>query len=475
MDERPLHALPPGGLRDRRPPRRRRRDRRHAPGAQRARRRRRREALVRAAQPPHRRRRRGAGDPGRRPLARQREAERLRPPHLRRRRQRCRRDRRRGPPGRAGRAEAPTRCARSSIAGFTIGASPRSAGSAPGSAPPRSSTPLRPCRRTAGRRGAARRPVPSRSPIPARTTSGRARRPPSRRTSRPRPPHRPRSTDAPAPRARDAPGRRVARPRPATLVAKRREAQWNRRPELPIPVAVPSATPHSPRMVFETCVPPSRLPRSSSGLPPSPRKDAPDEPEAPQPSPTRCERRAPSARPAAIVPNPAPPSPAEDSSPRRTPGRGSTSRNRTVTTARRRDSPYNPGTSPDLVVFFDAGGACWDATSCLVQNTAVHGPIGAPQFAASLKNMPGTVLDRIAPNNPFATASLVDHPVLHGRPARRLERRDLRRRQRQPSTATITLATIELAGVSVAHRDERGRSCTASSSPAQAPAATARC
>ena len=74
----------------------------------------------------------------------------------------------------------------------------------------------------------------------------------------------------------------------------------------------------------------------------------------------------------------------------------------------------NPGSGPDLVVFFDAGGACWDATSCLVENTALHGPVGATQFNASLKNLKGTILDRSVPNNPFANATMVEIPYCTG-------------------------------------------------------------
>jgi len=72
------------------------------------------------------------------------------------------------------------------------------------------------------------------------------------------------------------------------------------------------------------------------------------------------------------------------------------------------------GTGPDLVVFFTAGGACWDATSCLVQNTALHGPFARTQFEASLKNLNGTILDRTVANNPFANATMVVLPYCTG-------------------------------------------------------------
>jgi hypothetical protein len=74
----------------------------------------------------------------------------------------------------------------------------------------------------------------------------------------------------------------------------------------------------------------------------------------------------------------------------------------------------NPGTSPDLVVYFNGGGACWDATTCLVDHFATHGPYGKAQFLASLPSLTGTILDRALSNNPFATATLVDIPYCTG-------------------------------------------------------------
>jgi hypothetical protein len=36
--------------------------------------------------------------------------------------------------------------------------------------------------------------------------------------------------------------------------------------------------------------------------------------------------------------------------------------------------------SGDVLIFLNGGGACWDADTCLVLNTAVHGPFGRTQF-----------------------------------------------------------------------------------------------
>ena len=63
----------------------------------------------------------------------------------------------------------------------------------------------------------------------------------------------------------------------------------------------------------------------------------------------------------------------------------------------------NPGTSSDVLVFMNGGGACWDAQTCLVNNTSAHGPFGGVQFNQIFGggSPTGSVLDRAAPNNPF--------------------------------------------------------------------------
>jgi hypothetical protein len=50
--------------------------------------------------------------------------------------------------------------------------------------------------------------------------------------------------------------------------------------------------------------------------------------------------------------------------------------------------------SPNLVVFLQGGGACWDYSTCFVVRTSVHGPFGAREFTAGLGQIGqgGTVL-----------------------------------------------------------------------------------
>jgi hypothetical protein len=70
--------------------------------------------------------------------------------------------------------------------------------------------------------------------------------------------------------------------------------------------------------------------------------------------------------------------------------------------------------SPNLVIFLGLGGLCWDATTCWVLNTAVHGPFGAAQFADAVGFLAGSILDRTVPGNPFADWNLVTVPYCTG-------------------------------------------------------------
>jgi len=75
----------------------------------------------------------------------------------------------------------------------------------------------------------------------------------------------------------------------------------------------------------------------------------------------------------------------------------------------------NPGTGPDLLVFLDGGGACWDYLTCYSLNLAKHGPVGLAQFQARLQNeLPGSILDRSLAGNPYADATLVFVPYCTG-------------------------------------------------------------
>jgi Pectinacetylesterase len=75
----------------------------------------------------------------------------------------------------------------------------------------------------------------------------------------------------------------------------------------------------------------------------------------------------------------------------------------------------NPGTGPDLVVVMNGGGACWDYLTCYVLNTAIHGPFGEPELRAlEARDLPGSILDRGLPGNPFQDATLVFVPYCTG-------------------------------------------------------------
>jgi hypothetical protein len=74
----------------------------------------------------------------------------------------------------------------------------------------------------------------------------------------------------------------------------------------------------------------------------------------------------------------------------------------------------NPGTGPDVLVFFEGGGMCWNALTCLTLQTAASGPFGQSQFAALVPQLSGSILDRTLAGSPFATASLVFVPYCTG-------------------------------------------------------------
>lgn len=75
----------------------------------------------------------------------------------------------------------------------------------------------------------------------------------------------------------------------------------------------------------------------------------------------------------------------------------------------------NAGTSGALVLFFAAGGACWDQTTCEVLNTSVHGPYGAAQFAQATTALSRSPLfDRSSASNPYRDDSYVVFPSCTG-------------------------------------------------------------
>jgi hypothetical protein len=74
----------------------------------------------------------------------------------------------------------------------------------------------------------------------------------------------------------------------------------------------------------------------------------------------------------------------------------------------------NPTSGGNLLVFLNGGGACWDPTTCLMLNTAAHGPYGRSQFDAAGAQRTGTILDRDLASNPFHDWSLVFIPYCTG-------------------------------------------------------------
>ena len=74
-----------------------------------------------------------------------------------------------------------------------------------------------------------------------------------------------------------------------------------------------------------------------------------------------------------------------------------------------------PGASPDVLVFLDGGGACWEALTCFELKTAKPGPFGAPELEARIRDArAGSVLDRAAPGNPYKDFTFVFVPYCTG-------------------------------------------------------------
>lgn len=75
----------------------------------------------------------------------------------------------------------------------------------------------------------------------------------------------------------------------------------------------------------------------------------------------------------------------------------------------------NLSDSKNLLIFFNGGGACWDATTCLTLNTSAHGPFTKTQFDASIaKGVTGSVFDRGLANNPYKDWNLFYIPYCTG-------------------------------------------------------------
>jgi hypothetical protein len=73
-----------------------------------------------------------------------------------------------------------------------------------------------------------------------------------------------------------------------------------------------------------------------------------------------------------------------------------------------------PGASPNVLVFLDGGGACWDYMTCWVLRSAPGGPFGAAELEASVAARAGSVLDRTVPGNPYADYTFVFVPYCTG-------------------------------------------------------------
>ena len=71
--------------------------------------------------------------------------------------------------------------------------------------------------------------------------------------------------------------------------------------------------------------------------------------------------------------------------------------------------------SPNLLIFLNGGGACWDYLTCFQINAASHGPFQKPQFDAAVAGgLAGTVFDRNVAENPFKNWSYVFVPYCTG-------------------------------------------------------------
>ncbi len=74
-----------------------------------------------------------------------------------------------------------------------------------------------------------------------------------------------------------------------------------------------------------------------------------------------------------------------------------------------------PGPNPDVLVFLNGGGACWDALTCFTLRTATPGPFGASQLQAGVATLrAGSLFDRTAPGNPYADFTFVFVPYCTG-------------------------------------------------------------
>lgn len=70
--------------------------------------------------------------------------------------------------------------------------------------------------------------------------------------------------------------------------------------------------------------------------------------------------------------------------------------------------------SPNLVVYFQGGGACWDYLTCFTFNTATKGPFQEEQFRGESERFPESALSSSADKSPYATWNKVFVPYCTG-------------------------------------------------------------
>jgi hypothetical protein len=73
----------------------------------------------------------------------------------------------------------------------------------------------------------------------------------------------------------------------------------------------------------------------------------------------------------------------------------------------------NPQDTSDLFIFFEGGGACWDALTCVAAQTATKGPVGSTEWATRQTSLPAP-FDRGRASNPFRNATMVYIPYCTG-------------------------------------------------------------
>jgi len=74
----------------------------------------------------------------------------------------------------------------------------------------------------------------------------------------------------------------------------------------------------------------------------------------------------------------------------------------------------NVGTTSNVLVYMEGGGACWNAFTCYTAMTATLGPFQAAQFATRQGQLGGSIFDRTVAANPFKDWNMVYMPYCTG-------------------------------------------------------------